>query len=56
MGYLTGDKAAAAAGFEAALAADPKVVSAHLLAALSIDADEDLPRAVSPPRTADHDA
>jgi tetratricopeptide (TPR) repeat protein len=43
---LTGDKKAAAIGFEAALTADPKAVSAHLLAALSIDGDDDLPRAV----------
>lgn len=46
VGYLTDDKAAAAAGFEAALAADPKAVSAHLLAALSIDTDVDMPRVI----------
>jgi tetratricopeptide (TPR) repeat protein len=40
--YLTGDKAAAVAGFEAALAADPKATSAHLMAALSIDTDVDM--------------
>jgi tetratricopeptide (TPR) repeat protein len=46
IGYLTGDKAAAITGFEAALAEDPKAVSAHLIAALSIDTDTDMPRAI----------
>lgn len=33
-------------GFEAALEADPKATSAHLIASLSTDTDVDLPRAV----------
>lgn len=45
--YMTGNRSGAAAAFEAALAADAKATSAHLLAALSIDAETDLPRVVS---------
>jgi tetratricopeptide (TPR) repeat protein len=44
--YLSGNRAAAATAFEATLAAEPKAVSAHLLAAISIEADADLPRVV----------
>jgi tetratricopeptide (TPR) repeat protein len=44
--YLNGNRPAAAAAFDAAIAADPKATSAHLLAAMSIDADVDLPRVV----------
>jgi tetratricopeptide (TPR) repeat protein len=44
--YLSGDKAAAVADFEWAVADQPKTVSAHLFAALSIDADDQLPRAI----------
>jgi tetratricopeptide (TPR) repeat protein len=44
--YLSDNKAAAVTAFEASLAAEPKAVSAHLLAAISIDADVDMPRVV----------
>jgi len=44
--YLSGDKAAAAQAFEAALAAEPKALSAHLLTALSLNDDADLPTVV----------
>lgn len=46
MAYLSGDKAAAAKAFELALADEPKAVSAHLFAALSLEDDADLPRAI----------
>jgi tetratricopeptide (TPR) repeat protein len=41
--YLTNDKRRAFAAFEAAVAADPRAVSAHLLAALSSVEDNDTP-------------
>jgi tetratricopeptide (TPR) repeat protein len=40
--YMAENPAAAAPAFEAALSADPSAVSAHLLAALSIDTDVDM--------------
>ncbi len=45
--YLTGNKAAAAVAFEAALAADPQALSAHLLTAISLEDDADMPRAIA---------
>jgi tetratricopeptide (TPR) repeat protein len=45
--YLSGDKAAATVAFESALANEPKAISAHLLAALSLDDDADLNRVIS---------
>ena len=45
--YFTGDRAAAARAFEAALTAEPRAVSAHLIAALCIEADKELPRVIS---------
>ena len=44
--YLSNDKATAATAFEAALVAEPTAVSAHLLAAISIDTDADMPRLI----------
>ena len=40
--YLTGNKPAAIAAFDAVLAADPAAMSAHLLVAMSIDTDVDM--------------
>jgi tetratricopeptide (TPR) repeat protein len=45
--YLSGDKAGAALAFETALTDEPKAVSAHLFAALSLDDDADLNRVIS---------
>jgi tetratricopeptide (TPR) repeat protein len=44
--YLSGDKDTTARAMEAVLAAEPSAVSAHLIAALSIDTDMDMARAV----------
>jgi tetratricopeptide (TPR) repeat protein len=44
--YLTGNRPRAADAFEASLADDPKNISAHLLAGLSVDASTELPRVV----------
>lgn len=44
--YLSDDKPTAAKAFDAALAAEPNAVSAHLLAAISITADEAMPQVV----------
>lgn len=41
--YLSADRARAAAAFEASLAADARNISAHLLAAVSLDAETELP-------------
>jgi tetratricopeptide (TPR) repeat protein len=44
--YLSEDKTTAASAFEAALLAEPSAVSAHLLAAISIEADAEMPRVI----------
>ncbi len=44
--YFVGDRPSAAAAMEAAVAAESKAVSAHLVAALSIDGEQDLPRVI----------
>jgi hypothetical protein len=45
--YLSGDKASALSAFEAALGAEPKAVSAHLLAALSMAGEAETARAIA---------
>ena len=44
--YMTDNKTAAIAAFDATLAADPGAISAHLLAAIAIDTDVDMPSVV----------
>jgi tetratricopeptide (TPR) repeat protein len=44
--YLRGDRNVAAGAFEAAAVAEPKAISAHLLASISLDAEKELPRII----------